>query len=94
MSNSFAFKTISKEELGHAISCMKTSKSAGIDKTSIRPMQGSGGTIMEFLHYVFNLYLCIPRCIIVYEIVYFQMIGKLLELPHAIYKSDDKTDCG
>ena len=34
---------------------MKTSKSAGIDKISIRLMQGAGSTILDPLHYIFNL---------------------------------------
>ena len=55
VSNSFTFKPIPKEDLCHAISCMKANRSAGIDKISVRLMQGAGSTILESLHYIFNL---------------------------------------
>ena len=65
VSNSFTFKNISKEELSYVISSMKTSKSAGIDKISIRLMQARCG---KYYIGVFTLhiqlvleYWCIPQ---------------------------------
>jgi hypothetical protein len=46
VSNSFTFKTISEEDLNRIISSMKTCKSAGIDKISVKltgPPRGGGG---------------------------------------------------
>ena len=84
VSNSFTFKNISKEELSYVISSMKTSKSAGIDKISIRLMQGAGSTILESLHYIFNLSL---------NTGVFPNDWKIARVT-PIYKSEDKTDCG
>ena len=84
VSNSFTFKNISKEELSYGISSMKTSKSAGIDKILIRLMQGAGSTILESLHYIFNLSL---------NTGVFPNDWKIARVT-PIYKSEDKTDCG
>ncbi len=84
VSNSFTFKNISKEELSYVISSMKTSKSAGIDKISIRLMQGAESTILESLHYIFNLSL---------NTGVFPNDWKIARVT-PIYKSEDKTDCG
>ena len=51
VSNSFIFKSISKEDLYHAIFCMKANRSAGIDKILVWLLQLAGTTILESLHY-------------------------------------------
>ena len=55
VSNTFTSKSIPKEDLCHAISCMKANRSASIDKISVRLIQGAGSTISKSLHYIFNL---------------------------------------
>jgi hypothetical protein len=54
-SNSFTFKTISEEDLNRIISSMKTCKSAGIDKISVKLIQAAGKTILKSLKNIFNL---------------------------------------
>jgi hypothetical protein len=55
VSNSFTFKTISEEDVNRIISNMKTCKSAGIDKISVKLIQAAGKTILKSLKDIFNL---------------------------------------
>jgi uncharacterized protein YpuA (DUF1002 family) len=49
VSNSFTFKTITEEDVNRIISSMKTCKSAGIDKISVKLIQATGKTIIFFI---------------------------------------------
>ena len=84
VSNSFTFKSISKEDLYHAIFCMKAKRSAGIDKISVQLLQEAGTTILESLHYIFNLSI---------KSGIFPEDWKTARVT-PIYKSDDKAECG
>ena len=84
VSNSFTFKSISKEDLYHAIFCMKAKRSAGIDKISVRLLQEAGTTILESLHYIFNLSI---------KTGIFPEDWKTARVT-PIYKSDGKAECG
>ena len=55
VSNSFTFQTISEEDIYRIISSVKTSKSAGIDKISVKLIQAAGRTILNSLKNIFNL---------------------------------------
>jgi hypothetical protein len=63
---------------------MKANRSAGIDKISVRLIQGAGGTILESLHYIFNLSI---------NTGIFPDDWKIARAT-PIYKSDDKAECG
>ena len=71
VSNSFIFKSISKEDLYHAIFSMKANRSAGIDKISVRLLQ-----VLEppswSPYTIYSIYRL--------KLVYFQKTGKQLEL--------------
>ena len=84
VSNSFTFKSISKEDLYHVIFCMKAKTSADIDKISVRLLQEAGTTILESLHYIFNLSI---------KTGIFPEDWKTARVT-PIYKSDDKAECG
>ena len=63
---------------------MKANTSAGIDKISVRLLQEAGTTILESLHYIFNLSI---------KTGIFPEDWKTARVT-PIYKSDDKTECG
>ena len=69
VSNSFTFQTISEEDI-YRISSLKTCKSAGIDKISVKLIQAAGRTILNPLKIIFNLSI----------LAYSLMIGKPLVL--------------
>jgi hypothetical protein len=82
VSNSFTFKTISEEDANRIISCMKTCKSAGIDKISVKLIQAAGKTILKSLKNIFNLSL---------KTGIFPNDWKIARVM-PIYKCDNKTD--
>ena len=84
VANSFTFKTISEEDLNRIISSMKTCKSAGFDKISVKLMQAAGKIILKSLKKIFNLSLntgILPDD---------WKIARVTQ----IYKSESRTDCG
>ena len=82
VSNSFTFQTISEEDI-YRISSLKTCKSAGIDKISVKLIQAAGRTILNSLKkYIQFVYTGI-----------FPDDWKIARVT-PIFKSDNKTDCG
>ena len=63
---------------------MKTCKSAGTDKISVKLIQAAGRTILNSLKNIFNLSL---------NTGIFPDVWKIARVT-PIFKSDDKTDCG
>ena len=63
---------------------MKTCKSAGIDKISVKPIQAAGRTILNSLKNIFNLSL---------NTGIFPDDWKIVRVT-PIFKSDNKTYCG
>ena len=82
--NSFTFQTISEEDVHRIISSMKTSKSAGIDKISVKLIQAAARTILNSLKNIFNLSL---------NTGIFPDDWKVARVT-PIFKSNSKTDCG
>ena len=86
LSNSFTFQTISEKDIRihRIISSMKTCKSAGIDKISVKLIQAAERTILNSLKNIFNLSL---------NTGIFPDDWKTARVT-PIFKSDNKADCG
>jgi hypothetical protein len=52
--HNFEFQTISHDKIREEIKQMKTAKSSGYDRISVKLLQASGSAIIEPLAYIFN----------------------------------------
>ena len=84
VSTSFDFQDITNEELRSAIKNMKTSKSPGLDKISVKLLKEADDTIIPSLAFLFNLSLCTAV---------FPDDWKFSRVT-PIYTSGEKADCG